>query len=82
MVYFLDFGVKIPLANSFLILTLSQLYSLIQDDFVAFKTASANVLKKLGFVNLGETMRFCKSHNQEMKEHLVYLELERFQNLS
>gem|GEM_PF-5160677 len=41
MVYFLDFGVKIPLANSFLILTLSQLYSLIQDDFVAFKTASA-----------------------------------------
>ena len=44
--------------------------------------ASANVLKKLGFVNLGETMRFCKSHNQEMKEHLVYLELERFQHLS
>ena len=44
--------------------------------------ASANVLKKLGFVNLGETMRFCKSHNKEMKEHLVYLELERFQNLS
>ena len=44
--------------------------------------ASARVLKKLGFVNLGETMRFCKSHNKEMKEHLVYLELERFQNLS
>jgi len=44
--------------------------------------ASANVLKKLGFVNLGETMRLCKSHNKEMKEHLVYLELERFQNLS
>lgn len=44
--------------------------------------ASANVLKKLGFVNLGETMRLCKSHNKEMKEHLVYLELERFQKLS
>ena len=30
--------------------------------------ASARVLKKLGFVNLGETMRFCKSHNKEMKD--------------
>ena len=44
--------------------------------------ASANVLKKLGFVNLGETMRFCKLHNKEMKDYLMYLELERFQNLS
>ena len=44
--------------------------------------ASARVLKKLGFVNLGETMCFCKSHNREMKDYLMYLEPERFQNLS
>ena len=44
--------------------------------------ASANVLKKLDFVNLGETMRFCKLHNKEMKDYLMYLEPERFQNLS
>jgi len=44
--------------------------------------ASARVLKKLGFVNLGETMRFCKSHNREMKDYLMYLEPERFQNPS
>ena len=44
--------------------------------------ASARVLKKLGFVNLGETMCFCKSYNREMKDYLMYLEPERFQNPS
>jgi len=54
----------------------------IEACYLVGNDAATRVIKKLSFVNLGETMRFCKSHNREMKDYLMYLEPERFQNPS
>ena len=54
----------------------------IQAGYFDGNDASAGVLKKLGFVSHGRTKLFSKSQNQVMCDHMMYLDKERFQNLS
>ena len=53
----------------------------IQAGYFDGNDASARVLKKLGFVNLGRTKFFSKSQNQVLCDHMMYLEKCGFENL-
>ena len=53
----------------------------VQAGYFDGNDASARVLKKLGFVNLGRTKLFSKSQNQVLCDHMMYLEKCGFENL-
>ena len=53
----------------------------IQAGYFDGNDASARVLKKLGFINLGRKKLFSKSQNQVLCDHMMYLEKCVFENL-
>ncbi len=54
----------------------------VQAGYFDGNDASARVLKKLGFVNLGRTKLFSKSQNQVLCDHMMNLEKCDFENLA